>query len=204
MEFNEKLQQLRKENNLTQEQLAAQLYVSRAAISKWESGKGYPNIDSLKCIAKIYSVTIDELLSGDELISLVENENRQYMGKIFGLVYGIFDLIVAAFIFLPLFTQKEGDYFRSVSLIHFSETASWIIGTSFFFIIFMSIVGVTELIIQFVYNENLWKRVNKFSIFLNALAIIFFIATRQLYIATFLFIFILVKFVLIMKSSQMK
>ena len=38
-------------------------YVSRTAISKWESGKGYPNIESLKCISKFFSVTIDELLS---------------------------------------------------------------------------------------------------------------------------------------------
>ena len=58
MEFNEKLQQLRTGKNLTQEQLAEQLYVSRTAISKWESGKGYPNIESLKCISKFFSVTI--------------------------------------------------------------------------------------------------------------------------------------------------
>ena len=72
MEFNEKLQQLRTGKNLTQEQLAEQLYVSRTAISKWESGKGYPNIESLKCISKFFSVTIDELLSGEELITLAE------------------------------------------------------------------------------------------------------------------------------------
>ena len=59
MEFHEKLQQLRKQKGLTQEQLADQLYVSRAAVSKWESGRGYPNIDSLKALAKFYSVTID-------------------------------------------------------------------------------------------------------------------------------------------------
>lgn len=64
MEFNEKLQQLRTGKNLTQEQLAEQLYVSRTAISKWESGKGYPNIESLKCISKFFSVTIDELSKG--------------------------------------------------------------------------------------------------------------------------------------------
>ena len=62
MEFNEKLQQLRKQKNLTQEQLAEQLFVSRTAISKWESGKGYPNIESLKNISKFFSVSIDELL----------------------------------------------------------------------------------------------------------------------------------------------
>ena len=47
MEFNEKLQKLRTNENLTQEELAEKLYVSRAAISKWESGRGYPSIDSL-------------------------------------------------------------------------------------------------------------------------------------------------------------
>ena len=70
MEFNEKLQHLRKENNMTQEQLAERLYVSRAAVSKWESGKGYPNIESLKAISKLFSVSIDDLLSGDELLTL--------------------------------------------------------------------------------------------------------------------------------------
>ena len=63
MEFHEKLQELRKKKGLTQEELAKELYVSRTAISKWESGKGYPNIDSLKEISKFFSVTIDELLS---------------------------------------------------------------------------------------------------------------------------------------------
>ena len=52
MEFGEKIQKLRNQNKWTQEQLAEKLYVSRTAVSKRESGKGYPNIDSLKDIAK--------------------------------------------------------------------------------------------------------------------------------------------------------
>ena len=51
MEFNEKLQKLRTSEHLTQEELAEKLYVSRTAISKWESGRGYPSIESLKAIA---------------------------------------------------------------------------------------------------------------------------------------------------------
>ena len=61
----EKLQQLRKHKGLTQEELAERLYVSRTAVSKWESGRGYPSIDSLKEISKFFSVTIDELLSSE-------------------------------------------------------------------------------------------------------------------------------------------
>ena len=60
MEFGKKLQALRKSRDLTQEALAEQLYVSRTAISKWESGRGYPSIDSLKAIAGYFSVSLDE------------------------------------------------------------------------------------------------------------------------------------------------
>ena len=77
MEFNEKLQELRKRRGLTQEELAEALYVSRTAISKWESGRGYPSIDSLKAIAGYFSVTIDELLSGDEVLAIAEEDHKQ-------------------------------------------------------------------------------------------------------------------------------
>ena len=60
MELNEKLQELRKKKGLTQEELAQALYVSRTAISKWESGRGYPNLDSLRGISKFFGVTVDE------------------------------------------------------------------------------------------------------------------------------------------------
>ena len=75
MEFNEKLQELRKSRGLTQEELAEALFVSRTAISKWESGRGYPSIDSLKQISNYFSISIDELLSGEKLITIAENEN---------------------------------------------------------------------------------------------------------------------------------
>ena len=105
MEFNEKLQHLRKENNMTQEQLAERLYVSRAAVSKWESGKGYPNIESLKAISKLFSVSIDDLLSGDELLTLAETENRTNINTIYGLIFGILDPVSYTHLTLP--TNRE-------------------------------------------------------------------------------------------------
>lgn len=76
MEFNEKLKELRSSRDLTQEELAEALFVSRTAISKWESGRGYPSIDSLKEISTFFSVTIDELLSGEKLLSIAEKLSR--------------------------------------------------------------------------------------------------------------------------------
>ena len=122
MEFNEKLQQLRTGKNLTQEQLAEQLYVSRTAISKWESGKGYPNIESLKCISKFFSVTIDELLSGEELITLAETENRSNLKKIYSFIYGILDMMAVTFILLPLYGNLVDGYTNSVNLLSFTDT----------------------------------------------------------------------------------
>ena len=63
MTLGEKLKKLRADNGFTQEELAEKLYVTRTAISKWESNRGYPNIDALKAISKFFSVSIDLLLS---------------------------------------------------------------------------------------------------------------------------------------------
>ena len=76
MEFGEKIQKLRNQNKWTQEQLAEKLYVSRTAVSKWESGKGYPNIDSLKDIAKLFDKTIDELLSSEEIENMYKEDTN--------------------------------------------------------------------------------------------------------------------------------
>ena len=76
MEFHEKLTELRKQRGLTQEELAGHLFVSRTAVSKWESGRGYPNLDSLKAIAVFFSVTVDDLLSTETVLTIAEGENR--------------------------------------------------------------------------------------------------------------------------------
>ena len=93
MEFYEKLQELRKSRGLTQEELAEALFVSRTAISKWESGRGYPSIDSLKEISRFFSVSIDELLTGEKLISIAEKENKSKIQNMCNLLYGIVDVL---------------------------------------------------------------------------------------------------------------
>ena len=67
MTFGQKLKKLRIDNNLTQDQLAEKIYVTRTAISKWETDKGYPSIDSLKQLSNLFHISIDELISDDDV-----------------------------------------------------------------------------------------------------------------------------------------
>ncbi len=70
MNFSEKLLTLRKANELTQEQLAEKLDVSRQSISKWESGQATPELDKIVALSAIFNVTTDYLLKSSEIDDL--------------------------------------------------------------------------------------------------------------------------------------
>ena len=103
MEFNEKLQELRKGRGLTQEELAQALFVSRTAVSKWESGRGYPSIDSLKEVSRFFSVSIDELIRTEEIISAAEDEKQALARRTISFIGNTLDLLTAVLLFLPVF-----------------------------------------------------------------------------------------------------
>ena len=63
MDFGQKLKEIRKNEGLSQEQLAEKIGVSRQAITKWETGKGLPDIDNMMILAEIFKTTLDELVS---------------------------------------------------------------------------------------------------------------------------------------------
>lgn len=203
MEFHEKLQQLRKKHNLTQEQLAEQLYVSRTAVSKWESGRGYPNLESLKCISKLFSVSIDELLSNNELLELAETENRTNLRRVSGLVFGALDIITVAFLFLPLLGQQEGDLIRSVSLFEHTALSPFLRTLYFLTLIVTSAFGLVEILLELSTREKdpgIWKNC---SIVLHAAAILLFAISRQPYITALLFLLFIVKIILILQENRM-
>ena len=77
MFFSEKLKLIRTKNNLTQEELAEKLNVSRQAITKWESGDGIPDIENLKQLSILFDITIDELIKEDKPIII----KRKYSYK---------------------------------------------------------------------------------------------------------------------------
>lgn len=204
MEFNEKLQQLRAQKNLTQEQLAEQLYVSRTAISKWESGKGYPNIESLKGISKFFSVSIDELLSGEELITIAQTENRSNIKKIYSLLLGIMDVIVITFIFLPLYGNATEEYIYSVNLLEYTSTTSMNLGI--YWIVFITIIGlgIAKLIFTNFDKELGGSITTKSSIILSVVAICFFAIAREPYVTILIFLIFVIKIFLFIKQITIK
>lgn len=200
MEFNEKLQELRKHKGLTQEKLAELLFVSRTAVSKWESGRGYPNIDSLKAIARFFGVTIDELLSGDELLTIAEKDTEQKENHIRDLVFGLLDISVAVFFFLPLFGQKVNGIIQEVSLLSLTGIASYLRIAYFVVAIGIAVFGILTLALQKC-QQLFWVRnKNRISLILNAVGVTLFIISTQPYAAILLFVFLVIKGLMLIKS----
>ena len=201
MEFNKKIQELRKQKGLTQEELAEALYVSRTAISKWESGRGYPNIDSLKAIAKFFGITIDELLSGDELLAVAQEDSIRKEKNFRDLVFGLLDCSIAIFFFLPLFGQKIDGIIQEVSLIFLTEISPYLRVAYFIVMIAIIMWGILTLAMQNCHHSFWVKNKNIISIVLNALGIILFIISLQPYAASLLFVLLIIK-VLIFAKKQ--
>ena len=80
MSFAENLKQIRKKRNITQEQLAVMLSVSRQAVAKWESGSGFPETEKLLILSRELNVSLDYLFS--ERCHMVRSENKQRVSKI--------------------------------------------------------------------------------------------------------------------------
>lgn len=201
MELNEKLQELRKQKELTQEELAEILFVSRTAISKWESGRGYPNIDSLKAIAEFFDVTIDELLSSKELLSIAQKDSAIKIQQVRDLVFGLLDLSFLLFIFIPLFGQREGDFIRQVSLLVIENIPIYIEVVYYTIILGITVFGILLLTLQN-WDHGIWiKNKSKISVLLSILSVMIFIATLQPYIATLSFVLLLIKASLLFKGQ---
>ena len=199
MEFNEKLQYFRKKSNLTQEELAEKLFVSRIAISKWESGRGMPSISSLKAISEVFDVSIDELLSSEEIIEAAEKEKKENMKSFKNIIFGIIDLMSIIFLFIPLFGKEINGYIYLVNLFSINRVGKYI----YLIIIGVTILyGVAELIMSKFENKSVDKINSIISLGLTSIAIITFIATREPYIAFIEFWIFLIKIVVYIKQSK--
>ncbi len=199
MEFYEKLQELRKRKGLTQEELSEYLYVSRTAISKWESGRGYPNIDSLKMIARFFSVTVDELLSPDELLSGTQETQTEKVPRFYDLAYGLLDVSMAMLLFLPVFGEKTADMVRTASLLFLTSTALWLQHIYFLITIATAAVGIFQLAFHTRRDSSWGKMHNTISLGCSTTALLLLILGRQPYAAVFVLVLLAAKVALLLK-----
>lgn len=185
MEFHEKLQLLRKKKGYTQEEMAELLFVSRTAISRWESGRGLPNIESLKAISKMFGVSIDELLSGEEIIEAAENEKKESAIHMRTILYGLLDILSIIFLFIPQYGEEENGVVRIVTLFSLHTYETYIIGTYVILIGVTVILGIAEILFHGVQNVR-WKKFSVvFSVVITIVATAFFEMSRQPYLAFF-------------------
>ena len=202
MEFGEKLQELRKSRGLTQQELAEALYVSRTAISKWESGRGYPSIDSLKEISGFFSVSIDDLLSGEKLVSLAKKENQSNIRHICDLLFGIVDLMNITLIILPLYPNLIDGYIYSVNLFAYTKTTSF--NRMVYWVLFVAliVIGGLKVVLNQMRIERGREIITAISTGLSIITVLFLGLTREAYAITMAFLLLILKSILIFKNFR--
>ena len=201
MEFHEKLQELRKSKGLTQEELAEALYVSRTAVSKWESGRGYPSIDSLKEISRFFGVTIDELICPQEMMTAAEDDKRQSIGRYVSVICNAMDILTAVLLFLPVFGNGT-DSPASVSLFYLTGVQPWLK------IVFIAVIGIIILngicgLVPARFNKPPWSKhrlVTAMALSVTAVGV--FIAARQPYAGIVCFSILVIKTWLMVKGRE--
>ncbi|MGN0706377.1 MAG: helix-turn-helix domain-containing protein [Faecalibacterium sp.] len=201
MEFHEKLQELRKSRGLTQEELAGALFVSRTAISKWESGRGYPSIDSLKELSRYFSVSIDELLSGDQLVLIAEKENKSNLNGLCDLLFGATDLLSLLLVFLPLYPKPVDGYIYSVNLMEYAEKEIWICMTYGSFFAALTILGLVDVLMVAFQFEKGKKALTFLSVGLSIITVLFLAIAREPYAVTVAFLLLMIKVGLLYKRA---
>ncbi len=203
MEFHEKIQELRKNRGLTQEELASALYVSRTAISKWESGRGYPNIDSLKDISYFFDVSIDDLLSSEKLLTIAQKENKLNIQNMCDLIFGIVDVFSILLILLPLYPNTINSYIYCVNLFEYIETTSFNI--SLYWIMYSSLIllGIMKVLFTKFRFDSYNKILTYISLIIGIILVLFLALTRVVYAIVLAFILLIIKGFLLIKSIKL-
>lgn len=110
MEIGSQIRKYRNAQELSQEELAEKIYVTRQTISNWENEKSYPDIHSLLLLSSVFEISLDQLIKGDiEIMKREINEEEvkkfNYLGKLFVI---LFIASIVAFVPLVVFLRIYG------------------------------------------------------------------------------------------------
>lgn len=202
MEFHEKLQALRKSRGMTQEELAAALFVSRTAVSKWESGRGYPSIDSLRMIAGYFSVTVDELLDADTALTLAEQETKAKLQNIRARLFGVLDMAAVLLVLLPLYPKLADGHVYAVNLLGYTGVPLGVRVVCGVVFAALAVLGVGQWLLGLRKKGKGQKAVTRCSMALGILAVLLLAATRQTYAVAMAFLLVMGKGILLYRQKE--
>ena len=195
----ENIKRLRRQKGITQETLAERMHVSTAAVSKWELGRGYPNIDSLKDIAKFFSVSLDDLLSTNEVLAIAEEDGKQRSKHFTDLILGMLDLSALMLLFLPFFAKRTENIIKSASL--FSLDWGYLKVVYLCTVILTALTGAVILALQGCYS-NAWLKIKApISLSLGIVLVLTFTVSPQPYAAVYAFTLLLMKTLMLIKRK---
>lgn len=123
IEFNEQIKKLRTQNHLTQDQMAKKLNVTRQAISNWENNRNLPDFEMVILIARIFNISLDELILGDQKVNKIEktliNDGKRTRAAKFNLVTSILgSLFVLLGILLFFISANSVSYVDKQGMLH--------------------------------------------------------------------------------------
>ena len=174
----------------------------RTAISKWESGRGYPSIDSLKEISKYFSVSIDELLSSEKLVTIAEKENRANIHRVLDYLMGLVDLMVCGLIFLPLFPHPADGSVFAVSLLEYSDVSADIRVIYWGLFLTLVMIGIVIVILNHFNLEKSKRVMIALSMGISVITVLVLAITRAAYATSLAFILTTIKGMLLLKREK--
>ena len=167
-----------------------------------ETGRGYPSIDSLKEISNYFSVTIDELLSSEKLLSIAERENKTNLRNMCDLLLGLLDVFAFVLIVLPLYPNIVDGFVYSVNLFAYTQTT--LLNRSLYWIMFVALVvfGIIKLILTKLGMQRYNKIATRVSMSISTLLVLLLAITRESYAVAVVFLLLLMKGILLLKCAK--
>ena len=144
-------------------------------------------------------MTVDELLSSGEALTIAEEDNKRKEKHFYDLIYGLLDLCIAMLLFLPFFAEKADGIIQSVSLIALDSVQPYLKAAYFVVVISMIVMGILTLALQNCKWVAWVKSKTMISLILCAIAVLAFMISSQPYAAVFAFALLAIKALMLIK-----
>ena len=146
-------------------------------------------------------MSIDDLLSGDQLVLIAEKENKSNLHGLCDLLFGVVDLLSLMLVFLPLYPKPVDGYIYSVNLIEYVDNEIWICMTHWGLFISLTIIGIVNILMVNFKFEKGKKVITFLSLGIGIITVLFLAIAREPYAVTVAFLLFLIKGGLLYKRA---